>query len=101
MKEIIAKLNKTYENKVRLGIMSVLNGNQSIDFLELKKVLDVTDGNLSSNISVLEELGYLEVIKGFVGKKSRTILQVTKEGKQSFQDHLAALEELILQNKNK
>jgi DNA-binding transcriptional ArsR family regulator len=99
MKEIINRINKVFENKARLGIMSALMVNQSLDFGSLKDLLDLTDGNLSSNLSVLEELKYVKITKEFVGKKTRTSVTATREGKTAFEMHLKALEELISQNR--
>ena len=95
MKEIIDKINRIFENKVRLGIMSALMVNDSIDFKELKSLLDITDGNLSSNSSVLESEGYIKIKKKFIGKKTQTIYLATVKGKEAFKLHLSALEELI------
>lgn len=100
MKEIIARINKTFENKVRLGVMSALMVNSPMDFASMKKLLEITDGNLSSNISVLETLGYLEVNKSIVGKKVSTSFTITEEGRKSFNEHLTALEELIGKSRN-
>jgi DNA-binding HxlR family transcriptional regulator len=99
MKDIISKINKVFENKVRLGIMSALMVNKKLDFNHLKKLMDVTDGNLSSNISVLEELGYVEVTKTFIGKKTNTSFNITGTGRSSFMEHLDALEDLISRSK--
>jgi DNA-binding MarR family transcriptional regulator len=95
MKEFIAKLNKAFENRVRLGIMSVLLVSDGVDFITLKEMLDVSDGNLASHISALEKTGYLLVEKKFVGKKPNTTYTVTKEGRLAFNDHLNALENLL------
>lgn len=95
MKEIIAQLNKIFENKVRLGIMSALIVNEKIDFKELKSLLDITDGNLSSNASVLEKEKYIKIKKKFVGKKTSTIYSATESGKLAFKEHLSALEKII------
>ena len=99
MKEIINRISKTFENKARLGIMSALVVNTSLDFNSLKELLDLTDGNLSSNLSVLEELKYVAITKEFVGKKTRTTATATKAGKAAFEHHLKALEELIMKSK--
>lgn len=95
MKEIIEKINKVFENKVRLGIMSALMVNDKIDFKELRSILDITDGNLSSNAAVLENEKYIKIEKKFIGKKTQTIYKATQSGKQAFKEHLSALEELI------
>jgi len=95
----IANLNKAFENRSRLGIMSVLMVNDWIDFNTLKELLDLTDGNLSSHISALEELVYIEIKKEFVGKKPKTSYRATLNGREAFNNHLEALENLINFNK--
>lgn len=100
MKHLITQLNKQFENRVRLGVMSVLMVNDWVDFNSLKETLDVTDGNLASHISALEKVGYLQFQKQFVGKKPKTTYQATAEGKKAFEDHLNALEALIKNQQN-
>lgn len=95
MKSIIHNLNKTFENRIRLGIMSTLMVNDELDFNAMKQSLDVTDGNLASHISALENEGYVKVKKAFVGKKPQTTYSVTAAGRRAFSDHLDALEKLI------
>lgn len=92
---IIDGLNKNFENRVRLGIMSVLMVNDWVDFTEMKDLLQVTDGNLASHSSALEKVEYIEIKKEFVGKKPRTSYRVTTLGRNAFQSHLAALEKLL------
>lgn len=94
---MIEGLNKIFESRVRLGIMSVLMVNDEIDFNSLKELLNVTDGNLASHISGLEN-EYIKVIKEFVGKKPKTSFAATALGKKAFQDHLTALENLLNQH---
>ncbi|MFC0181130.1 Winged helix DNA-binding domain-containing protein [Pseudarcicella hirudinis] len=95
MHTIISNINKSFENRVRLGVMSVLIVNDWVDFNELKETLNVTDGNLASHITALEKERYILVRKAFIGKKPNTSFQVTSEGRQAFQEHLNALEALI------
>ena len=95
MKNYIADLNKAFESRVRLGIMSILMMNDFVDFGSLKEQLQITDGNLASHITALEKLNYVEVRKQFVGKKPNTSYAVSKEGKKAFSEHLDALEKLI------
>lgn len=95
MKNIITSLNKAFENRIRLGIMSILMVNDWVDFGQLKETLDLTDGNLASHLSALEKLKYIDVRKAFIGKKPNTSYAATKEGRKAFQDHLNALEALI------
>jgi DNA-binding MarR family transcriptional regulator len=95
---MIEGLNKIFESRVRLGIMSVLMVNDWMDFNSLKELLKVTDGNLASHIAGLEKQEYIEIMKEFVGKKPRTSFKATKSGKQSFKKHLTALENLLKNN---
>ena len=95
MKNYLQHLNKAFENRIRLGIMSILMVNDWVEFSVLKEMLDITDGNLASHISALEKIEYLEVKKQFVGKKPNTTYSVTKLGKKAFNEHLDALEALI------
>lgn len=95
MKELLADLNKAFESKVRLGIMSALMVNEWIEFRDLKDLLALSDGNLASHISALEKLGYVHVKKEFKGKKTLTTYTATLAGKNAFDKHLEALEKLI------
>jgi DNA-binding MarR family transcriptional regulator len=97
MKNYIQQLNKAFENRIRLGIMSILVVNDWVEFGMLKEMLDITDGNLASHISALEKADYVQVKKQFVGKKPNTSYAVTKQGKKAFNDHLDALEQLLKQ----
>lgn len=93
----IHSLNKDFESRVRLGIMSVLMVNDWVDFLEMKELLQVTDGNLASHINALETKKYIDIKKEFAGKKTRTSYRITLTGKKAFSNHLDALEELLKQ----
>lgn len=95
MKQIIDHINKCFENRTRLGIMAALMVNNSIDFNAFKQLLGTTDGNLSSNISTLEQLGYVKVKKRFIAKTTNTSYSITKSGRKAFHEHLGALEALI------
>ena len=89
------KLNKVFDNRIRVGIMSALIMNDEISFKDLKEFLDLTDGNLASHLKNLEENDYISVHKGFIGRKTNTTYAITPLGKQAFQEHLAYLEKLI------
>jgi len=99
VKDVIDKLNKAFENRIRLAIMSALMVNEHVDFLVFKELLDVTDGNLASHIAALEKLDYIAVKKEFVGKKTKTSYIVTNLGRKEFNYHLNALEKLVQQNR--
>ena len=95
MNHDITQLNKAFDSRIRLGIMSILLVNDAIEFSELKDRLSLTDGNLASHISALEKLKYIDVNKQFVGKKPNTTYKATNEGRRAFNKHLDALEALI------
>lgn len=92
---VIKDLNKIFDSRVRLGIMSALMVNESVTYNELKELLDITDGNLASHLKALEESGTIKVQKGFVGRKTSTSYSVTKAGDKAFKAHLDALEKMI------
>lgn len=94
---IISGLNKEFESRVRLGMMSVLMVNEWVDFTEMKNLLQVTDGNLASHSAALEKNLYIEIKKEFVGKKPRTSYKITEIGKRAFQEHLNFLEKMMRQ----
>ncbi len=95
MKNIIQNINKAFDHRIRLGIMSVLMVNEDADFTSLKELLGVTDGNLASHAKALENENYIRVEKQFIGRKPNTKYIATKEGKKAFQTHIDALEKLI------
>lgn len=95
MKNIIAKLNKSFDNKVRLGVMSVLLVDDWVEFTRLREMLELTDGRLASHLKVLEGEGFIKLKKNFVNRKPKTTYQATAKGRKAFNDHLNALEELI------
>ncbi len=95
MKNPIENLNKIFDSRIRLGIMSALMVNAEVNFNELKELIQVTDGNLASHIKTLEESNYIKVQKGFIGRKTNTTYSVTKSGEKAFKTHLEALEQMI------
>jgi DNA-binding MarR family transcriptional regulator len=92
---LIENLNKIFDSRIRLGIMSALMVNEEVNFNELKELLSITDGNLASHLKTLEESAYVKVQKGFIGKKTNTTYSVTKIGEKAFKAHLTALEKMI------
>jgi DNA-binding MarR family transcriptional regulator len=95
MKNPIIGLNKIFESRIRLGVMSILVVNEEINFNDLKQMLEVTDGNLATHLVNLEENGFIKVHKGFVGKKTNTTYLITKNGEKAFHEHITALESMI------
>lgn len=88
-------LDPVIHERVRLSIASVLASRRAMDYLELKELLGLTDGNLAGHVRVLEEAGYLAIEKGFTGKRTRTRYSLTPRGRAVFQRHVAALDALI------
>ena len=95
MKNIIGNLNKVFESRVRIGVMSILMLNDRVDFKTLKKMLDITDGNLASHIIALQNKKYIKVKKQFLNKKPNTSYSISESGKKAFNEHLNALEKII------
>jgi DNA-binding HxlR family transcriptional regulator len=91
----IENLNKIFDSRIRLGIMSALMVNDEVSFNDLKELLTITDGNLASHLKALEENGIIKVQKGFIGRKTNTTYLVTKAGEKVFKAHIEALEKMI------
>ncbi len=92
---IISKLNKAFDHRIRLGIMSILVVNDDADFKTLKELLDVTDGNLASHAKALEKEAFIKVEKSFIDRKPNTKYIATKLGTAAFKEHVDALEKLL------
>jgi DNA-binding HxlR family transcriptional regulator len=95
MTSIIANLNKVFDSRIRLGIMSILSVNEQADFNTIKELLDITDGNLASHLKALENMDYIRSKKQFIGRKPNTKYEITDLGRDNFREHLNALEKLI------
>ncbi len=95
MKNIITNINKAFDHRIRLGIMSILMVNEYADFKMLKEMLGATDGNLASHVKALEKEFYIKIEKQFIERKPNTRYFATKEGKLAFKKHIDALEKLI------
>lgn len=95
MKNPISDLNKIFDSRIRLGVMSVLVVNDAISFNDLKQMLELTDGNLASHLNTLEQAQFIKVNKGFIGRKTNTTYTITNLGKMAFKAHLDALEKMI------
>lgn len=78
------ELDRAIHEPSRLRIMSVLAAAEELSFPELKSLLEMTDGNLSVHLRTLEEAGYVEVEKDFVGRRPRTTGRLTRAGRRAF-----------------
>ncbi len=97
MKNLFQELDKAFENKIRLGVTSVLSVNEQASFNDLKDMLEVTDGNLASHLKYLEKEGYISVKKDFINRKPNTVYFLTEEGRGAFGKHLNTLEKILKQ----
>lgn len=95
MKEIITNLSKTFDSRIRVGIMSILMRSAWVDFTTLRDTLQVTDGNLSSHLSALEKENMVKVKKQFVKNRPRSSYKITRNGLRKFTLHLEAFGKLI------
>lgn len=95
MRKEIEQLNKIFDSRIRIGIMSALVVNNSMNFNELKELVDATDGNLATHLKTLEENDFVTIQKGFIGRKTNTTYAITKSGEKAFRQHLDALEKII------
>tara|TARA_B110000116_G_scaffold98749_1_gene85915 strand:+ start:920 stop:1216 length:297 start_codon:yes stop_codon:yes gene_type:complete len=98
LKNIILHINKAFDHRIRLGIMSVLMVNEYADFNTLKELLGATDGNLASHTKALEKVHFIKVEKQFIGRKPNTKYYATEIGRIEFKKHIHALEKLIKNN---
>ena len=97
MENLFQQLDKAFENKIRLGVMSALMVNQHVSFNDLKDILAVTDGNLASHLKYLEKENYITVTKSFIDRKPNTVYEITKNGRKAFENHINTLEKILKQ----
>lgn len=91
----IEAIDEVIHGRVRLGIMAFLAGADSAEFSTLKQRLQLTDGNLSVHLRKLEDAGYVEVLKAFVGRKPQTQARITRAGRAAFAKYLQAMSALV------
>ena len=89
------RLNAIIHERARLGIMSCLAAQPALTFTELRAYLDMTDGNLSVHLRLLERAGYIGLDKEFVDRKPRTTVRITRKGKLAFEHYVEVLEEIV------
>ncbi len=90
-----SRLDDVVHQRARLGVLALLAPADDVDFGFLKESLGLTDGNLSRHLQVLEDAGYLEIKKGFEGKRPKTRVAITKTGREALDDEMRALRELV------
>lgn len=93
---MLKKLDPLLHSELRLGVMSLLVTLDEADFVYLKEQTEATSGNLSVQIDKLSEAGYIEVEKGFSGKKPRTVCRITAKGREAFETYVDALKDYLV-----
>jgi DNA-binding MarR family transcriptional regulator len=88
-------LDRVIHERVRLGIVAALAANDALTFNDLKKLLELTDGNLSVHARRLEEAGYIVCTKGYEGRVPKTEYKITATGRRAFDKYLRHMESLI------
>jgi len=94
MPEIDTIIHQPARLKIMASLMTLEPGEQ-VDFVHLRKILDLTDGNLGAHLTKLENAGYVKIEKTFIARKPRTFINATGKGRDAFEDHIAALEAII------
>jgi DNA-binding MarR family transcriptional regulator len=88
-------LDETIHQRTRLAIMATLAGVSTMEFNYLKAQLALTDGNLSTHLAALERAGYVDVNKGFKGKKPNTVLAMTDKGRKALRNYVTLLQGIL------
>jgi len=98
--ELVApKLDRLIHERLRLGVLSALAVNESLTFIELKKLMETTDGNLSVHARKLEEARYVSCTKSFAQRVPRTEYRLTATGRKALEQYLDEMEALIRQTR--
>jgi DNA-binding PadR family transcriptional regulator len=91
----LTDVDRVIHEPARLIIITILSALQEADFLYLLNETELTKGNLSSHLSKLEQVGYVEIEKTFIGKTPRTICRLTEEGLQAFTRYQQQINEIL------
>ena len=97
--DLFLQLDRVIHEKGRLAIMSALAGTPELSFTELRDTLDMTDGNLTTHIRILQEEGFISVAKSYQNNRSLTTCSLTKVGRKAFAGYIDLLEKIVRQNK--
>ena len=98
----MAQLDNIIHQPIRLRIMSsliALESSEQVDFVYLRKILNVTDGNLGAHLAKLENTGYVRIDKTFIARKPRTFINATDKGRDAFNEHIMTLKKIISSSK--
>ena len=89
------RLDETIHQRTRLAIMASLAAVDALDFNELKVLLALTDGNLSTHLTALEKAGYVTIVKTFRGKKPNTSVRITRQGRAALAEYVELLRQIL------
>jgi DNA-binding transcriptional ArsR family regulator len=90
-----ARFDELIHAPTRLSIVSLLAATEWADFKFIRDTIELSDSALSKQLTILEEAGYVEIRKGFVGKRPRTSARLSRAGRTAFESHVAALQEIV------
>lgn len=90
-------LDDTVHQRVRLGVLALAHEAREVEFGYLRSTLELTAGNLSQHLTVLETAGLISIEKGYAGKRPRTWITLTKAGRTALRDEITQLKRLISQ----
>ena len=99
--EPFLQLDRVIHEKGRLGIMSMLAATPEISFTELRDMLEMTDGNLTTHVRTLQEAGYVAIAKSFQNNRPLTTCSLTPAGRKAFAGYVALLEQIVQQTKHR
>jgi DNA-binding MarR family transcriptional regulator len=91
----LPEVDRVIHEPARYNIMALLYVVERAEFLFVQNQANLTPGNLSTHVSKLESAGYLSIDKEFVGKKPRTFLSLTDQGRDAFEDYREKMKELF------
>jgi DNA-binding MarR family transcriptional regulator len=99
--ELFPQLNRVIHEKGRLAIMSALAAAPELSFTELRDLLDMTDGNLTTHIRTLQEEGFVSVAKSYQNNRPLTSCALTAAGRKAFAQYIDLLDQIVRQSKPK
>jgi DNA-binding MarR family transcriptional regulator len=97
--EPFLQLDRVIHERGRLAIMSMLAASPELSFTELRDMLEMTDGNLTTHMRNLQEAGYVSIAKSYRNRRPLTTVSLTPTGRQAFANYIALLEQIVQQTK--
>ena len=99
--ELFLQLDRVIHEKGRLAIMSMLAASPELSFTELRDVLSMTDGNLTTHLRALQQEGYVALAKSYQNRRPLTTCSLTAAGRKAFADYVTLLEKIVQENRPK